>query len=153
MSDKDYSESNNFWRPPKFSTPEDLENKIDEYFWVWKYQEEKPKCRHKKMHTALWQEFEIPAPTTTDLALFLWFASRQSLYDYIKNQEYSYIIKRALLFIEREYEERLTWASPTWSIFALKNMGWKDTQEIDNKISWKLETTNAVDKLNNLLNK
>lgn len=148
----DYSEWNNFWRPPRFSTPEDLENKINEYFGIWEWNP-KPKCRHKKSYTALWVEIEIPSPTTTDLAIYLWFASRQSLYDYIKNKEFSYIIKKALLFIEREYEERLNFNSPTWAIFALKNMGWKDTQDINNNLSWELKTTSAVEELNNLLHK
>lgn len=77
--------------------------------------------------------------TTCELALFLGFASRQSLYDYKGNPEYSYIIKRALLVIENGYEERLTESNATGSIFALKNMGWKDSQSIDQTITDKSE--------------
>ena len=61
------------------------------------------------------------------------FEDRQSIYDYIKrNDEFSCIIKRAKLFIENEYEVALRYNNVTGAIFALKNMGWKDRQEIDN---------------------
>jgi len=43
--------------------------------------------------------------------------------------EFPYIIRRARLFIEREYEERLWSTTPTWAIFALKNMWWRDKSE------------------------
>lgn len=68
--------------------------------------------------------------TITGLALFLGFESRQSLYDYEKNEIFSYTIKRARLTIENFYESKLFTAS-TGAIFALKNFGWSDKQEID----------------------
>ena len=45
-------------------------------------------------------------------------------------KEFSYTIKRARLLIEILYEEQLQKGSPTGAIFALKNFGWKDRQEI-----------------------
>jgi hypothetical protein len=68
--------------------------------------------------------------------LHLGFASRQSFYDYEERGEYSYIIKNARLRVEKGYELRLHGNNPTGSIFALKNMGWSDKQEIDQKTTF-----------------
>ena len=102
-----YAIGNNGGRPPKFESPEDLEEAVNNYF-----------------------ENE-DALSVTGLALSLGFDSRQSLYDYAEKDEFSYIIKRAKLVIENNYENCLLNASPTGAIFALKNMGWKDKQELD----------------------
>jgi hypothetical protein len=69
--------------------------------------------------------------TITGLAYHLGFESRQSFYDYEKHDEFSYIIKRARLKVETMYEEQLSGTAPTGSIFALKNMGWKDKTETE----------------------
>lgn len=113
-------------RPAFFKNAKELEKKVDEYF-KWGY-------RKKKMYTADGTEYEVPAITITDLAIFLWFESRQSIYDYASKWDFSYIIKRATLFVEREYEEKLSWNSPTGPIFALKNMGWKDKTEVEQTV-------------------
>lgn len=94
-------------RPRIFNTTEELQTAIDKYF----------------------NEAEIK--TVTGLALHLGFESRQSFYDYEKNDEFSYIIKKARLEVETAYEERLSGNSPTGAIFALKNMGWKDKTETE----------------------
>lgn len=70
-------------------------------------------------------------PTITGLAYHLGFESRQSIYDYEKEGAFSYTIKRARLFIESVYEEKLHEAACTGGIFALKNFGWKDKQDIE----------------------
>ena len=88
-------------RPPHYETPEEISEKIDEYFQQIK----------KK-------------PTITGLALFLGFASRQTIHDYKKDARFSYILKRAVLLIEQYHEERLSEHSCTGSIFFLKNQGW-----------------------------
>lgn len=67
--------------------------------------------------------------TVTGLAIFLGFASRQSIYAYADNADFSYSVKRALLFVENGYERGLRTGAPTGPIFALKNMGWSDKQE------------------------
>jgi len=93
-------------RPPKFETPEQLETAC--------------------------QEFIALNPgrlTITGLAMYLGFDSRQSLYDYEKRPEFSYIIKEARLAVENDYEISLRTASVTGAIFALKNMGWRDKVE------------------------
>lgn len=102
-------------RPPIFETPQQLEKAIEAYF------DAKPKV------------------TITGLALYLGFCDRQSLYDYEARQEYSCIIKKARLRVECAYEENLAGNSPTGSIFALKNMGWKDKTE--QEISGSLNTS------------
>jgi hypothetical protein len=69
--------------------------------------------------------------TINGLALFLGFESRQSLYDYKEKKQFSYPIKRALSKVEQQYENQLFERNPAGAIFALKNFGWRDKQEID----------------------
>lgn len=96
-------------RPRVFDNEEDLIRNIDDYF----------------------QEY-APKTTITGLCLFLGFESRQSFYDYEKNGKFSYIIKRARLMIENGYESQaMDSKTPTFQIFALKNMGWSDKTELD----------------------
>ena len=84
----------------------------------------------------------VPVPTISGLCYELGYESRQSFYDLEKIPEYSYTIKRARLFIEKEYEEQLQIGNTTGAIFALKNMGWKDKTETD--------VTTKGDKINDL---
>ena len=93
-------------RPPKFETPEQLEQACGEYI-----------------------EANGLNLTITGLAMYLGFDSRQSLYDYEKRPEFSYIIKAARLAVENSYEKSLRSVSVTGAIFALKNMGWRDKVE------------------------
>lgn len=94
-------------RPAVYTEPGDLQAAVEEYF----------------------AGIEDGKPTITGLAYHLGFESRQSFYDYEKNSDFSYIIKRARLRVEVGYEESLRTNNPTGSIFALKNMGWKDKTE------------------------
>ena len=114
---------NKGWHPPIYKTPLELEVKVDKYFESWH--------NKKEVITSAWVKIQVPYKTITDLAIYLWFESRQSFYDYEKRGKFSYIIKRARLFIEREYEEKLHLQSPTGAIFALKNMWWKDRTEVE----------------------
>ena len=124
---------NKIGKPPIYETPDQLEKKMDEYFAGW--------FRTKKVWTDdEWNDITVPLITMTDLAIYLWFESRQSMYDYWSKKDYSYIIKRATIFIEREYEERLNWTTPTWAIFALKNMGWKDKTEVEQNTKMEMIT-------------
>lgn len=72
---------------------------------------------------------EVPVPTITGLCYHIGFESRQSFYDYELKDEFAYTVKRARLFIEKEYEEQLQVGNTIGAIFALKNMGWKDKTE------------------------
>ena len=73
--------------------------------------------------------------TVTGLALYLGYTSRQALLDNEKRddqpQELVDAIKRAKLRVQLAYEERLHGNNPTGAIFALKNFGWKDRQDIE----------------------
>jgi len=101
-------------RPPKYDNVKSLIKKIDEYF-------ENLKSEKKN-------------PSITGLALYLGFESRQSFYDYEKHEEFSYVIKKARLQIENFYEEKLLSRNTVGAIFALKNMGWSDKQEIQGQL-------------------
>ena len=113
-------------RPPLFKTPEELQEKIDQYF------KDGMALRKVVCGSSNNRYIEhIPVPTITGLCLYLGFESRQSFYTYGKKEEFSYTIKKARLRIEREYEEQLQVGAPTGSIFALKNFNWKDIPLID----------------------
>ena len=113
-------------RPPIYNTPEELQAAISEYF-----------DKGVKIKTVIIgkpptnYEVQIPVPTITGLCIFLGFESRQSFYDTEKRYGFSYTIKKARLLIEKEYEEMLAIGNTTGAIFALKNFGWTDKQEID----------------------
>lgn len=112
-------------RPPFYDTVEELQEAIKAYF-------NKPPT--KKVIVGKGddrQEIELPLLTLTGLAYHLGFESRQSFYDYEEKPEFTYTLKRARLFIERDYEMQLQLGNPAGAIFALKNFGWKDKQETE----------------------
>lgn len=98
-------------RPPYYDTPEELTEAAGKYF-AWCINERRPF-------------------TVTGLALFLGFSSVQSLDDTSKRPGFSEPVKRAKLVVEMGYEENLSGANATGSIFALKNFGWRDKQELE----------------------
>ena len=95
-------------RPPKFKSVEELQGKIDEYFRVTKPEE----------------------ITITGLALYL-DTTRETLMDYENDDEFSYTIKKAKLQVQNEYEKDLRRKGRSGDIFALKNFGWKDKNEVE----------------------
>ena len=114
-------------RPPKFSDPEELQEKIDEFF---------EECKTENI-----------IPTVTGLAVAL-DTNRQILLDYqnfcnntdrLKSLDESVkvqisdTIKRAKARIEAGYEQQLLQAkNPAGAIFTLKNnYAWRDKQEIE----------------------
>lgn len=114
-------------RPRLYNTSEELEDKISEYF----------NSLNKDDGSSL-------MATMSGLALYLGFASRQSLNDYEKDERFSYLIKKARLSIESAWEQMLTRQSCTGAIFWLKNhAGYTDKQEIsaneDKPFSLKIE--------------
>lgn len=112
-------------RPRIYDTEEELEQECDSYF---------EKCTSTKER-----------PTVTGLALHLGFASKQSLYDYEKNDKFSYPIKKSMLRIENALEKKLDGQAVVGVIFALKNMGWKDKSEIDATIKTEPPQSISVD--------
>jgi len=95
-------------RPPKYGSPKELQSKIDEFFLD-----------------------EDITKSITGLCYYLGFASRQSFYDMEEKEGFTYTIKKARLRIEMYYEELLLSRAIPGAIFALKNLGWSDRQEID----------------------
>ena len=67
----------------------------------------------------------------TGLILALGLSSRQSLAEYEDREEFSDSVKRAKLRCEHEYEKKLVGPNPTGAIFALKNFGWSDKQNVE----------------------
>lgn len=102
-------------RPRLYATPEEFDERVEAYHQYCK-QENEP-------------------VTWTGLALFLGFSSRQSIDEYQKYDGFSDSVKRAKALVEWHYELRLCGDKPTGAIFALKNFGWKDKQEIDHSSS------------------
>ena len=102
-----------FKKPLKFKTAQELQDKINAYF---------KECKLKKIPLSI-----------TGLALAL-DTNRQTLINYQDKDGYENIVDRAKLMIENAYEIRLIENGRSGDIFALKNFGWTDRQEIDNNI-------------------
>lgn len=113
-------------RPPIYKVADELQKEVDKYF---------DSGANKRTIVAGESTIELPIYTIAGLAYYLGFESRQSFYDYEKEVEFSYIIKRARLRIEMNYEQNLQFNNATGSIFALKNMGWYDKSEIDHNVN------------------
>lgn len=112
-------------RPRTYETEDALVEAIDSYFeWI------KGERGAQVGPDGVAEFIRQPENSTiTRLAFHIGFVSRQSIYDYEKSGEFSYIIKKARLWIEADYEQRLSTTNPTGAIFALKNMGWRDKVE------------------------
>lgn len=98
-------------RPRIIDSPEEFDRLVDEYV---------AKCRE-----------EDEPVTFTGMALHLGFVARQSLYDYQGYDGFSDSVRRARSLVEAEYEKRLAGNNVAGSIFALKNHGWSDRQELE----------------------
>lgn len=115
-------------RPPKFSTVEELQLLIDEYFdWC--------DNRTKKIWVEKTQsEIMItdPAPYTMSGLARRLGVSRQTLINYENKDEFLDTIKEARSRVHEDVETRLMEKAPTGAIFNLKNnFGWKDKSEQD----------------------
>lgn len=121
-------------RPPIFETAEQMQDIIDKYF-----KDCEPEYALDNEGRVLTTNKGMPVlknnpPTITGLALALGFSSRGTIYEYEKkNDQFSYAIKKARLRCENWIEECLYCGNipPAAGIFALKNYGWTDRQEID----------------------
>ena len=120
-------------RPPKYKTAEEIIEAIQEYMDNCKPEYlTDPENGGYMLDKGQPILLSMNKPTITGLALALGFESRQSMYDYEKKEAFSYTIKRARLEIENSYEQdiRNPDLTPTGAIFALKNFGWSDKQEL-----------------------
>ena len=111
-------------RPLAFSSVEELQTSIDKYFT------------------------ETPAKeiTITGLALHL-DVCRETLVNYQHKPEYFRTIKRAKDKVALEYEKDLRKQGRSGDIFALKNFGWRDKQEIEH--SGNLTLSGLIHDVNN----
>ncbi len=134
-----YAVGNNGGRPKHYETPEELAIDCDAYFIYIMGESHMEKkmvpnpltLEQEEKEILVWDRHPEP-PTITGLSLYLGFSHRSSLKDYIdKGNEFSHIIKKAKSRVEHSYEKMLYADKPTGSIFALKNMGWVDRQEIE----------------------
>jgi len=112
-------------RPPMFESPEKLQEKIDEYFKEGVTVKKVVIGKAPNNYT-----IDVEVPTISGLAHYIGFESRQSFYDYENKPEFTYTIKKVRLFIEQHYEEMLQTGNTIGAIFALKNFGWNDKQQI-----------------------
>lgn len=98
-------------RPRAIETPEEFDRLVDDY-------------------VAQCAADEEPL-TITGLSLALGFADKSTLYDYGEYEGFSHSVKRARAIVENAYEKRLSGNAATGAIFALKNFGWRDRQELE----------------------
>ena len=98
-------------RPRKFETPDDLRKAIQEYF----------------------DSTPINEYTVTGLALAIG-TSRVVIDEYMKREGYEDIVREAKAIVENSYELSMRKTGRSGDIFALKNFGWKDKQEITHDV-------------------
>lgn len=142
-----------FGRPLKFSSVEELQDRIEEYFkslWEVKLDMFGNPLNDKINKGYLFHKTKVA--TVTGLAVFL-DTTRETLLDYEKGKhdgksetltkdqqlenkqidDFSDTIKRAKLMIYEDTEQQLFKGKPIGAIFSLKNnYGWKDKKEVEN---------------------
>lgn len=96
-------------RKPKFSTPEEFDEMVDQYV---------ADC-----------ETQSAPMTLPGLALFLGFADKSSLYQYQKRPGFEGSVRRARTLIEEYVVKRSLGRNAAGAIFLLKNMGYTDRQD------------------------
>ncbi|NBH15603.1 hypothetical protein D3Z36_15935 [Lachnospiraceae bacterium] len=99
----------NVGRPPKYTSVEEIEDKIEQYFSSCEGEpllDDKGKRVVNKFGYPCWEEAPKP-PTITGLALALGFASRQALLNYQGKKEFNDTITRAKSRVEEYAESRL----------------------------------------------
>lgn len=96
--------------PPKYKTAADLERAVEKYF-----------------------DGNDAVPTVAGLALALGFCDRSSMYNQKdRGDDFSHVIKKAMMRIESFHEMALSGRNPTGHIFWLKNHGgYSDTHKLD----------------------
>lgn len=95
-------------RPLKYKTEKELSEAIEKYF--------------KNTPEREW--------TVTGLAMTIGL-DRKALVEYGNKEEFSNTIKKAKEKVQESYEKDLRRYGRSGDIFALKNFGWKDKQEVE----------------------
>lgn len=67
----------------------------------------------------------------TGLALALGLSGREALSEYGRRDEFSATVKELKSVVERYAESRIFGNNPAGAIFALKNYGWTDKQDLN----------------------
>jgi len=145
-----YAVGNNGGRPAKFETVEELVNVINSFFEsCFKDMPMKDKDGNVVLDDdgrPYIEHQQVEPFTVTGLALALG-TTRETLMD-VENgngpytKEYSDVIMRAKLICQNYAERQMfTAKSANGAIFALKNYGWKDKQEIDTNVSGEITVT------------
>lgn len=98
-------------RPRKINSVRQFEERAEAYF---------RECEAKEEPVLL-----------TGLILALGLSSRSALDEYAQRPEFLNSVKKAKLRVEMEYEKALHGRSSTGAIFALKNFGWTDKQDVE----------------------
>lgn len=139
-------------KPPLYQTPEEMLEKVEEYFQRIKggrFDTGQIVINEDGDMEKVYENVPKEPATITGLCLFLGFKSRQSFYDHAKIKNFEPVIEYAKLRIENRYEVALMESkNPTGAIFVLKNMGWRDRVEqvIEDKSDNKTFTVKVVKK-------
>jgi len=134
------------YRPLKFQSVQELQNKVEAYFASCNdYVRDAKGNRVKDTVSGEYLTYQAKVPTITGLAVFL-DTSRETLLDYEnelhKNKDmppeirhgFSDTIKKAKLRIYDATEQQLYRGKPTGAIFSLKNnYGWEDKTQVETK--------------------
>jgi len=97
-------------RPRKYETYEEFEAEIIDYFESQK-------------------DLKKPMYTITGLASHVGLTKADFNMQADRGEDFSDLIKKAKQIVEGNYEKTLYTSGCTGAIFALKNMGWKDSNE------------------------
>lgn len=127
-----YAIGNNGGRPPIYESPEAFANKLNQYI---EYEDSlKPIDKASGQGKGVY--------TLEGAALFLGFATRDSMYDYAKKEEFSYIVNRFKLFLTDWNVKKLYWGGTfPGAMFWLKNWGGYTDETIQHQ---KQEVTNVT---------
>lgn len=106
-------EKKKFGRPLKFSSPEELQRLVDEFF----------------------DQTPVEKQTITGLAIHL-DTDRQTLCNYEERDDFFDTIKKAKQKIEHAYEMHGMEHRSAFDIFRMKNMGWQDKTEVDQTVKY-----------------
>lgn len=164
----------NEWRPYKWTDPDELARKIDDYFaqcdafiettpnlffeeeikayeekmewWENKtWKDEKQKQKHKPIKPLKEYRQQKSKPYTISWLCLHLSCDKETIIEYAKLGQFSDTIKNAYLKVQWQYEDRLHGNNPTGAIFALKNFGRKDKTEVEQSTTLQFKTPTRDD--------
>lgn len=133
---------------PKYTSVEEIESKIEQYFEDCKgypLTDEKGKQTFNKFGSPIF--IDVHPPTVTGLALALGFTSRQALLNYQAKPEFVDTITRAKARVEQYAEERLfDRDGSNGAQFSLRNnfKGWDADKKNDDSGDGKITIVNNI---------